>query len=422
MIVLGRTVATTLRGSMTDFRILLQCTSYPIGESCTHFATEGIALPAHISIVACDRSANPVARTLHAELETRLGRMGVAGTTCSAMFGSACAPWTEPSCQHVLVLVISSPLLDASYDDIARDWLRSTRGRGIVISALDSSLIFADVVDELTHPTLSRCAAPTWGRDTGRLAELVLSASLLDERPGVFVSYLRKEALGGADQIHDALTHAGYRVFLDRFNGTPGRVFPRELAESMASMGLVLVLETAGLRGSDWTMFEVNFAHRYRLGPIAVNFGLAPRTGVATERLLVADDPLHDLPPQEVERIVDFVQTHALEIALSRRAYFETLVRLAASAAGSSEVDAGFGVMSLQRSGVPYASVLPAAVPGRLRHVHRLASAATRGRAILAGEHQHLPLADSDDLRWLARERSVTLAGSGSVFRVVRSL
>jgi hypothetical protein len=238
----------------------------------------------------------------------------------------------------------------------------------------------------------------------------------------VFVSYLRKEALGGADQIHDALTHAGFRVFLDRFNGTAGRVFPRELAESMASMGLVLVLETSGLHKSHWTMFEVDFAHRYRLGPIAVNFDGAPHAAVAIQRLDVPKDPLHRLPTKDVEAIVDFVRTHALAITLSRRAYFESLVRLAASAAGSFEVDAGFGVVSLHRGGVPLASVLPAAVPGRLRHIHRLASATAGSDAILAGEHQHLPLADLDDLRWLARQRSVTLAGSGSVFRIVRRI
>jgi len=106
----------------------------------------------------------------------------------------------------------------------------------------------------------------------------------------VFISYLRAEASQGAEQIHDGLARSGFRIFLDRFSGTAGRLFPQELSEAMASMGLVVLLETSGLFRSRWTMWEVGFARRYQLGPIAVNFNRARAIRTAMVRHPVSED------------------------------------------------------------------------------------------------------------------------------------
>lgn len=273
------------------------------------------------------------------------------------------------------------------------------------------------------YPFLSMCTAASWGGVATQLAEAALVAALLDEKPGVFISYLRKEASAAADAIYDGLTHAGYRVFLDRFNGTPGRVFSHELAEAMSSMGLVALLETPGLGGSRWTMSEVAFARRFRLGPVAVNFLRGRRVRAATQRLTVSHDPAGALPPAVVRDVLQFIREHSLAVAVSRRAYFETLVRSAAQDGGGDATDIGGAVLSLDKPiGNSVGSALPAGVPGRLRHVARLVRSRNVGPYLLAGEHQHLSPSDREDLRWLATQVRVTLTGSGSVYRKVRRI
>jgi hypothetical protein len=86
----------------------------------------------------------------------------------------------------------------------------------------------------------------------------------------LFVSYRRADAGDMAEQLHEAFTRAGFDVFLDRFSGTPGRPFPRVLAEELADKGLILVLESPGVRHSPWTLAEVAFARALRLGLTAV--------------------------------------------------------------------------------------------------------------------------------------------------------
>jgi TIR domain len=410
--------------SMTDWRVILQFESATHAmSSCERYVMAGVVLPARISVVACDPKAEPSAGAVHAEIDDWLRRLGARGATCDGPRGMGCMSWGEPSCQHVLVLVIGSAALDPAYERMASEWLKESRGRGVVITAMVPPLEHVDVFGGGGYPRLSKSTGASWGGVATQLAASVLAAALLDEKPGVFISYLRKEASASAEDIYDALTHAGFRVFLDRFNGTPGRVFPHELAEEMASMGLVALLETSGLRRSRWTMWEVAFARRYRLGPVAIKFGGAPGVHATAQRHVVPNDPAVSLPTHVVGDVVRFIRYHYLAVAVSRRAYFETLVRSAAQAGGGDATDIGRGMLSLDKpAGNTMGCVLPAGVPGRLRHVTRFMQSGNAGPYVLAGEHQHLAPADREDLRWLASYTHVKLAGSASVYRTVRGI
>lgn len=415
---------------MTDWRVILQLESanQALPSSCERYVMAGAVLPAHISVVACDPAAERSAGAVHAEIDLWLRRQGAQSTTCYGPGSMGrlmeCMAWSEPSCQHVLVLMVGSAPLDRRYESIASQWRSRSRDRGPVITALVPPLTHADVFDGGGYPLLSKYTTASWGGSANQLAASALAAALLDEKPGVFISYLRKEASVGAEAIYDALTHAGYRAFLDRFNGTPGRVFPHELAEAMASMGMVTLLETSGLRRSHWTMWEVAFARRYRLGPIAVNFGGAPGVRAPAPRHAVPHhDPAVSLPTSVVDSVVEFIRDQSLAVAVSRRAYFETLVRTAAQAKGGDITDIGGGVLSLDNpGGVPVGYALPAGIPGRLRHVARLVQSQSAGPYVLAGEHQHLAPTDRRDLRWLASQTGVWLAGSASVYRTVQRI
>jgi hypothetical protein len=331
--------------------------------------------------------------------------------------------WGEPSCQHALVLVVGAATLDSRFEQLAKQWLTKRSGHCTVLTALVPPLTHSQVFAGGRFPVLSTCIAAPWGGSPMQLAESVLADTMLDEKPGVFISYIRLEASAGAEDIYQALSRLGYRVFLDRFNGTPGRVFPLELAEAMSSMGLVALLETSGLRDSRWTMWEAVFAARFRLGPVAVNFQGAPPVRAAVLRRAISHNPAKALPTPVVDDIAQFIRDNTLSVAVSRSAYFESLVRSAAQDSGGDAAHVGGGVLSLEQpAGNPVGCVLPAAVPGRLKHVTRLVRSRHVGPYVLAGEHQHLARGDRDDLQWLAAQTGVTLAGSASVYRTVRRI
>jgi hypothetical protein len=330
--------------------------------------------------------------------------------------------WNEPGCRHILVLLIGSAPVDSRYETLAHDWLQRGGATATILPALASGLSHAQAFAGHAYPTLSRSNMASWGGSPSRLAEIVLSAALIDEKPGVFVSYLRKEASAGAEQIHDALIRGGFRVFLDRFSGTPGRLFPHELAEAMASMGLVVLLETPGLHNSRWTMWEAAFSRRYRIGPIAVNFSGARGLRSVAARKAVADDPAQALPDAVVGAILRFIQDEHLKVAVGRRVYYESLICLAAQSKRGDANPVGSGVLEIvdQHRNIR-GFALPSGAPGQLKHVRRLVETAT-GDRLLAGEHQHLSPANRSDLEWLATREKVTLAGSASIYRQVRSL
>jgi hypothetical protein len=410
---------------MNSWTVLLQLegVSARFNYSCERYPVSGVALPAQIFIVACDSAAEGSAQSVHGEIEIRLSRLRGNSENCGGPRGLGCIAWGEPSCRHILVLLIGNSPLDPKYERLAHDWLQRGGSKAVVVPALVGGISHAQVFGNNAYPTLSHCNLAAWGGSPSRLVEIVLSAALIDEKPGVFISYLRKESSAGAEQIHDALIRAGFRVFLDRFSGTPGRLFPQELAEAMANMGLVVLLETPGLSSSRWTMWEAAFSRRYRIGPIAVNFIGARRLRSVTERHVVVDDPAQALPNTVVDAILKFVQDEYLKIAVGRRVYYETLIRLAAQSKGGDVRAVGSGVLEILDGGNNTKGfVLPSGAPGQLKHVRRLVETATSGQPLLAGEHQHLSPSDRSDLEWLATQEQVKLAGSASIYRIMRSI
>lgn len=407
---------------MNAWRVILQLRDSADRLSCDRYDAAGVAAPAQITVTACDAVADSWAAATHAAIEASLRLLRATPASCSGPGGVRCMAWLEPACRHVLVLLVGTAPLDFRWEAHAVEWMKLSRGNGRVIVALVPPVTHERAFAAGAHPQLSLCAAAGWGGVPKRLASIAMAEALLEEKPGVFLSYRRDEASGGAEALHDALIHAGYRVFLDRVSGTPGRQFPRELAEAMSSMGLVVLFETASLRSSGWTMWEARFARRFRLGPIAINFAKAPEFVGATTRMPLAVSPLTRLPDADIRRAVNFVDREYLRTAVARQAYFETLIALAARSKGGSAIDRGGLVSVSDGAGAVVGTVLAAAVPGRLRHVARLARSQRIRPHLLAGEHQHLAPCDLDDLRWLAQTSGLRLTGSGSVYGAVRRM
>jgi hypothetical protein len=133
--------------------------------------------------------------------------------------------------------------------------------------------------------------------------------------------------------------------------------------------------------------------------------------------------PSAPIPPADVDKIVKFIQDQLPQLAVKRRAYYETLIRLAARTKGGTVGNHPNGLLTIRDSGgSERADALATGMPAQLRHMHRLAEASKVSTKLIAGEHGHLQGASLADLQWLAGEVGVTLAGSASVFREVQRI
>nr|UXE45868.1 hypothetical protein Hi04_10k_c5380_00020 [uncultured bacterium] len=407
----------------SGWNVLLQLEQATAGNSkCLRFTVAGTVVPAHICIHSAQASDDALATRLFAELEQRIRVLAGAPTSCSGPRGPGCQAWKEPSCTHVLGIVIGSLPGHPSLDNLAAKWQAQHPGQATVVPVLANGLTTDKVFAGNALPTLSQCNALTAGTSMATVADKVMALALLDERPGVFVSYLRKEASGAADSLFDGLSRVGFGVFLDRFSGTPGRQFPQELAEAMSGMGIVLLLETASLFKSNWTLWEAAFARRYRLGPLAVNFNnVRPLRGALDRRPSTAN-PMARLPPPEVDAVVGFVRMYAAPIAIHRRAYYETIVDVAARTRGRTMGRLAGGGLEILDGGKPKGRVVVSGAPAQVRHLRRLHEVAGGLPAILAGEHRHLPPSSYAALKYVATNLSLEPTGAASLYPRVRQL
>jgi hypothetical protein len=331
--------------------------------------------------------------------------------------------WEESSCLQVLVAVIGAPVIKAVEMDIA-NWQSKAALQSIVIPALLPGLSHGAAFAKCSK-ALSRLNSASWLGSPTQLSSIVAQRALQAERPGIFVSYLRSQAAALADQLHDGLARRGFRVFLDRFYGSAGRYFPSELAEEMADKAVLLVIETSNIMQSKWTLWEVGFAHRYRLGLVALQLPSAPSLSrIPHASRLPIKLTSGVLNSADLESALSFVEKQHVIVSLTRRAFYESLVANAASLAGGSIADIGGGVFELSdRRGNASAVVLPTGRPGRLADVRslNLAHPGSLPRLLL-GQHRHLPPSTRADLDWLAGNISTELLAQYAGYRRVQAL
>jgi hypothetical protein len=103
--------------------------------------------------------------------------------------------------------------------------------------------------------------------DPSRLVPDILRAFRLTRaQRQAFVSYKRNESSSVAVRLFDALSHRGYRVFLDTASVETGEDFQEALWGRMADVDLLLFLDTDGALSSKWVCEELARAHDLGLG------------------------------------------------------------------------------------------------------------------------------------------------------------
>ncbi|MDC8450268.1 MAG: toll/interleukin-1 receptor domain-containing protein [Nitrospira sp.] len=414
---------------MAAWNLVLQIqgpnSSSPPHPRCQQFSIPGLPRPCRILFYACDTHSAAQTRAAYDQVEATLkARQGVSVKDCDGPGLWDCMTWDESSCLQVLVPVIGAPISKAVETDLV-DWQTKAGSLSVIVPALLPG-ISHDAAFARNPKAVSRLNSASWQGNPARLAAIIAQRALQLEKPGLFISYRRSEAGALVDQLYDQLAHRGFRVFLDRFSGTPGRYFPSELAEEMADKATLLVIETPNILQSKWTLWEIGFAHRYRLGLVSLQMPGAPSLSriPSPGRLVMVPDAKGMLKPKDLARALTFIDREQVVASLRRRAFYEGLVTGAASLAGGTANDIGGGVLELCNSaGHASAVVLPSGRPGQLADVRSLALAHSgQLPRLLLGQHRHLPPSAQADLSWLAGQTSTELLGRYSGYRRVQAL
>ena len=112
--------------------------------------------------------------------------------------------------------------------------------------------------------------APKWDGAGAPPRELVVDilrfVGLAEQERAVFISFKRADSRGVAEQLWEALSKRGFKVFLDQYSIDRGLDFQKELTRELREKCMVLVLESENIRDSEWVMKEVLYAMAHKLG------------------------------------------------------------------------------------------------------------------------------------------------------------
>ena len=211
---------------------------------------------------------------LEAEIAGSFGGREVAAP-CGGVLGSIgdCHARWEAACQKLLVLVGDAGTPPpAEVTALSDTWAKAGPNhailpvfpfiaRKVVSTFLPASARAANVAFWNIHPTET-------------LPALLSRASLTVEQPRLFISYRQKNSAALAIQLFDALSHAGFDVFLDHFRIPPGVNFQSRLTQELGDKSLVLLLESEHLSESPWIAHEISVAKSCGLGLLGL---LLPR-------------------------------------------------------------------------------------------------------------------------------------------------
>lgn len=135
----------------------------------------------------------------------------------------------------------------------------------LVIPIVDDVVNFTTIVPSYLH-ALNAFEVARKG-DAERLARLLLEElGIEDKQRRAFISHRREDGLAAAEQLHDHLSHAGFRPFIDRFYIRAGGDVQAQIADQLEDCALLILLETPTAHMSPWVFDEVDYALSHLLG------------------------------------------------------------------------------------------------------------------------------------------------------------
>ncbi len=161
---------------------------------------------------------------------------------------------------------------DADLDDRIRSALAATT---VVIPVVDDLVEYADHVPPSLVPANGfEWRDPSDGRKLARI--LLEDLGIEDRNRRVFISHKRDDGLGAAEQLHDHLSHVGFRPFIDRFHIRTGERVQDSIADALEDHAFLLLLETPLAHTSRWVFDEVNYALSHTMGTLILRWPGSP--------------------------------------------------------------------------------------------------------------------------------------------------
>jgi TIR domain len=251
--------------------LILWTESAPNTFDVDSFAGVPVVTPGAIVIVHTDTpQARARAEDLRNELQQVLLTSGLAARVSAGGTVQSTDPTTDKSLADVnrrkLLVMVCDPATPLEDRPWFSQWEVLAPG-----SILPVVPVGASPPALLPSDDLRKINVCFWSKSVTEAVPAILSsAGLTAEEHRVFISYRRVEAEPLAEQLFDRLHREGFDVFLDRFSIEPGVDFQRRLNQELADKAMVVLLESACIRSSQWTQHEIDYTKRFRLGLLAL--------------------------------------------------------------------------------------------------------------------------------------------------------
>jgi len=256
-------------------QLIFQCEKPDGTFECLGFA--GIPVVNPVFLVFCSAgtlSARMDLSSLRTDFLSRLQALSPSLTAVPVPCGGFanapdnCHALQEPDCQKVLVIVGDSSQA-LSMQSYYTTWLNGDSNYRILPVFRKAARLS---VTSMLPSVLHHINVEFWSTSIGQTLPTILSLSnLTPSCPRIFISYRQKDSAALAMQLFDALSHAGFETFLDHFRIPPGVNFQARLTQELGDKSMVLLIESADILGSDWTMYEINVAKTCSLGVFALH-------------------------------------------------------------------------------------------------------------------------------------------------------
>lgn len=262
-------------------QVILQSERQDSRIDCAGFTGLPVVNPALIVILHADSpdalaSADVLRRELEQEIRALDTNVQSVPVPCGGSIGDAlgCHAHRKSSCRKLLVLVGDETTLIPPHPSFT-PW----QAGDPMYAVLPVFPLAAKAgVKGLLPPAFHAVNVEFWSRSVSEAIPAILAvAGLTSESPRIFISYRQKESAALAMQIFDALAHENFDVFLDHYRIAPGVNFQVRLTQELGDKSMLLLLESAGIVESEWTLYEINVAKECGLGI----FALHPPGGVA---------------------------------------------------------------------------------------------------------------------------------------------
>jgi hypothetical protein len=230
----------------------------------------------------------------------------------------------------------------------------------------------------------------------------------------LFISYRWEDAQSVAGQLFDALSHAQFDVYLDRYRTNPGTDFQERIRAELLDKACVLVLDSRDVGSSPWVRGEYAFSRPYRLGLMAVDLPGGKRTlpRIGT-RFDLTGAPVQGnfskstlLDQKDIQSVVNWVrQKYFIEVSRRIR-HQRQLILAAAKLAGVPVAQSADGLYTYSHPNKEYFMTTsarpPQITPFRMVGLAATAAQPRHAKGVVIGPLMARAHQAREDLDWLA--------------------